>query len=40
MFVENGYNKRLLKNWQQNTTIKKIIRATTKITPEIETAKI
>ena len=40
MFVENGHIKQLLKNIVINTTTKRVIRATTKITLKIKTLKI
>ena len=40
MFVENSHNKQLLKNLIMNTTTKRIIRTTTKITLKIETTVI
>ena len=40
MFVENGHIKQLLKNIVINTTTKRVIRTTTKITLKIKTLKI
>ena len=40
MFVENSHKKQLLKNKVMNTTTKRIMRTTTKITLKIETTVI